>query len=576
MDYETVQVQRRGAELRIVLNRPEAMNAWNTQFGLDLRSAVEAAADDDEVRAVVITGAGRAFSSGADLKAGFDPTPSGTPDVHTALTDRYHPIITGIRRMPKPVVAAVNGPAVGIGLSLALAADLVIARESAYFLLAFVNIGLVPDGGSSLFVPERVGFTRATEMAMLGERVSARQALEWGLINRVAADDEFEAEVDALAQRLAGRPDALLRGHQAPAQRLALRPHGRAARARGRHPAGIRGDRRLHRGRHGLRGEAPARLRRIVTRGRPAPASRLHILRRRMLKVLFTRGLTAALAGLALAPAAANAGIFFPEKGGSENADKIWTLYLLIFILAWIVFIGVAGALVWAMIKFRARRGMVAAQIHGNTRLEVGWTVGAGVILIFITIFTFIMLPDIKNPPASDIDANGNPVTASNALYASTDQPDPPKGSASINIDVDGQQYVWRFQYPKSEKAVFSYIDMVVPVGMTITLDIRADDVIHSWWIPKLGGKMDAVPGYTNKTWFKIPESAIPEGDDQVVFDGQCAELCGRNHANMIGRVIGLRYPDYKAWVDRKAQEIKSAHEQAAKSREEIDKQNAE
>ena len=295
-----------------------------------------------------------------------------------------------------------------------------------------------------------------------------------------------------------------------------------------------------------------------------------------MLKVLFTRGLTAALAGLALAPAAANAGIFFPEKGGSENADKIWTLYLLIFILAWIVFIGVAGALLWAMIKFRARRGMVAAQIHGNTRLEVGWTVGAGVILIFITIFTFIMLPDIKNPPASDIDANGNPVTASNVLYASTDQPDPPKGSASINIDVDGQQYVWRYQYPKSEKDVFSYIEMVVPVGMTITLDIRADDVIHSWWIPKLGGKMDAVPGYTNKTWFKIPESAIPEGKDQVVFDGQCAELCGRNHANMIGRVIGLRYPDYKAWVDRKAQEIKSAREQAAKSREEIDKQNAE
>ena len=295
-----------------------------------------------------------------------------------------------------------------------------------------------------------------------------------------------------------------------------------------------------------------------------------------MLKVLFTRGLSAALAGLVLAPAAAQAGIFFPEKGGSENADKIWTLYLLIFILAWAVFIGVAGALLWALVKFRARRGMVAAQIHGNTRLEVGWTVGAGVILIFITVFTFIMLPSIKDPPASAIDANGNPVTASDALYASTDQPAPPKGSASINLRVDGQQYVWRYQYPKSEKEVFSYVDMVVPVGMTITLDIRADDVIHSWWIPKLGGKMDAVPGYTNKTWFKIPESAIPEGKDQVVFDGQCAELCGRNHANMIGRVIGLRYPDYKAWVDRKAQEIKSAREQAAKSREEIDKQNAE
>jgi 2-(1,2-epoxy-1,2-dihydrophenyl)acetyl-CoA isomerase len=204
--YETVNLHRRGAELRIELNRPGSMNAWDRQLGLDLLAAVERAAADDEVRAVVITGAGRAFSSGADLKAGFDPTPAGRPDVHTALTERYHPIITGIRRMPKPVLAAVNGPAVGIGLSLALAADLVIARESAYFLLAFVNIGLVPDGGSSLFVPERVGFTRATEMAMLGERVSARQALEWGLINRVAADDDFEAEVDALAERLATGP----------------------------------------------------------------------------------------------------------------------------------------------------------------------------------------------------------------------------------------------------------------------------------------------------------------------------------------------------------------------------------
>ena len=206
MDLETVGVERRGAELRITLNRPEAMNAWNKQFGEDLRAAIEAAAADDAVRAVVITGAGRAFSSGADLKAGFEPTPAGHPDVLTTLRDRYHPIITGLRRMPKPVVAAVNGPAVGIGLSLALAADLVIARESAYFLLAFVNIGLVPDGGSSLFVPERVGFARASEMAMLGERVTARQALEWGLINCVSADDEFDAEVDALAQRLANGP----------------------------------------------------------------------------------------------------------------------------------------------------------------------------------------------------------------------------------------------------------------------------------------------------------------------------------------------------------------------------------
>ena len=116
---------------------------------------------------------------------------------------------------------------------------------------------------------------------------------------------------------------------------------------------------------------------------------------------------------------------------------------------------------------------------------------------------------------------------------------------------------------------------MVVPVGMTVTLEITADDVIHSWWIPKLGGKMDAVPGYTNKTWFKIPESAIAEGENQVVYNGQCAELCGRNHANMLARVVGMRYPDYKAWVDRKAEEIKSAREQAAQRRQEIEKQNS-
>jgi cytochrome c oxidase subunit 2 len=134
---------------------------------------------------------------------------------------------------------------------------------------------------------------------------------------------------------------------------------------------------------------------------------------------------------------------------------------------------------------------------------------------------------------------------------------------------------VWRYQYPRSEKDVFSYVDMVVPVGMTVTLDITADDVAHSWWIPKLGGKMDAIPGYTNKTWFKIPESAIPEGADQVVYEGQCAELCGRNHANMYARVIGMRYPDYKAWVDRKADEIQSARDQAAERRKQIEEQNS-
>jgi 2-(1,2-epoxy-1,2-dihydrophenyl)acetyl-CoA isomerase len=198
--YETVNVYRRGAGAKLVLNRPERMNAWNAQFARDLLDAIQKAGDDPEIRALAITGAGRAFSSGADLK---QQDQGGLTDVYSRLTEQYHPIITGLRTIPKPVLAAVNGPAAGIGLSLALACDLVVATGSAYFLLAFVNIGLVPDGGSSLFVPSRVGFTRAAEMAMLGERLDAPKALEWGLINRVWPDDEFAAQADALLDRLA-------------------------------------------------------------------------------------------------------------------------------------------------------------------------------------------------------------------------------------------------------------------------------------------------------------------------------------------------------------------------------------
>ena len=201
--YETVNLYRRGPGAKIELNRPERMNAWNAQFSVDLNAAIREVTENPEVRAVLITGAGRAFSSGADLKEAAGQAGDGPVDVHRTLTERYHPLITGVRRMPKPVVAAVNGPAAGIGLSLALACDLVVAAESAYFLLAFVNIGLVPDGGSSLFVPSRVGFARAAELAMLGERLDARKALDWGLINRVWPDEEFAGEAARLLDRLA-------------------------------------------------------------------------------------------------------------------------------------------------------------------------------------------------------------------------------------------------------------------------------------------------------------------------------------------------------------------------------------
>jgi cytochrome c oxidase subunit 2 len=258
------------------------------------------------------------------------------------------------------------------------------------------------------------------------------------------------------------------------------------------------------------------------------------------------------------------AGILIPERGGSGNADNIAELYTLILVMAVIVFIGVETALITFLIRFRARRGRVAAQIHGNTRLEIGWTVGAAVILVFITVVTFIKLPEIKNPPASDIDANGAKV-ASTTLFAATDQAAPPKG-AKLNIIVDGQQYVWRFQYPQTGgKDVFAYEEMVVPVGMTVTLDITADDVAHSWWIPKLGGKADALPGYTNHTWFKATKPGV--------FPGQCAELCGRNHANMLARVRAVPFDQYKAWYDKQATDIQAARDAAAKQRAAINKQ---
>jgi 2-(1,2-epoxy-1,2-dihydrophenyl)acetyl-CoA isomerase len=207
IQLETVNVRLSDGVATVELNRPEALNAWNKQLGLDLLAALRHVAENDAARAVVLTGAGRAFSSGADLKDfGVELTPEGRPDVYKTLTEIYHPIMHAIRDLPKPVIARVNGPAVGIGCSLALCCDLIVAAQSAYFLLAFVNIGLVPDGGSSLFVPTRVGIARATEMAMLGERIAAEQALEWGLINRAVPDERLDEVLAALAQRLASGP----------------------------------------------------------------------------------------------------------------------------------------------------------------------------------------------------------------------------------------------------------------------------------------------------------------------------------------------------------------------------------
>jgi cytochrome c oxidase subunit 2 len=291
----------------------------------------------------------------------------------------------------------------------------------------------------------------------------------------------------------------------------------------------------------------------------PARARTLRRLR------LLGLGGSAALIGAMSAAPAASAGILSPQAD-SPNAADIKFLYDMIAVVAAVVFVVVEGLLIWAMWKFKARKGAVAAQIHGNTRLEIGWTVGAALILVVITIVTFVKIPSIINPPASDIDAQGNPV-ASTVQVASTDQPEPPAESAVLNIKVDGQQYVWRFQYP-GPKDVFSYEEMVVPVGMTVTLDISSDDVAHSYWVPALGGKMDAIPGYVNKMWFKATKPGV--------WPGQCAELCGRNHANMFNRVRAVPFDEYQDWYDTQAAAIQEAQQEAAEQRETLEREQDE
>jgi 2-(1,2-epoxy-1,2-dihydrophenyl)acetyl-CoA isomerase len=206
LDLQTVQCRIIDGVGWMTLNRPAQLNAWIRQLGDDMLEALRGFQSDPAVRAIVITGAGRAFSSGADLKSEETIRPDGTVDVLTPLRESYNPVLLTVRTMPKPVIAAVNGPAAGIGCSLALACDLVVASQSAYFLLAFVNIGLGLDGGASQSLVERVGQARAFEMAFLGERVPSGQALEWGIVNQVVADEELESTVTELAARLAAGP----------------------------------------------------------------------------------------------------------------------------------------------------------------------------------------------------------------------------------------------------------------------------------------------------------------------------------------------------------------------------------
>jgi cytochrome c oxidase subunit II len=259
---------------------------------------------------------------------------------------------------------------------------------------------------------------------------------------------------------------------------------------------------------------------------------------------------------LLLAPSAP-ANFITPKSGGSPNADQISSLYKIILYIAAVVFVIVEGALVYSVYKFRAKKSRVAAQIHGNTRLEIGWTVAAALILVILTVVTFVKLPSITDPPNTS--ANG-------LLSASLGSPNPPNGNKVV-ICVQGRQFIWRYVYGAAcknnafnSKLPYSYQEMYAPTNTTVVLVIQANDVIHSWWVPSLGGKVDAVPGYTTYTWFKSPRPAL--------FHGQCAQLCGRNHAAMTALVNVMDPAQYQSKLKQLSTQISQQNAQVPQLRQ--------
>ena len=232
-----------------------------------------------------------------------------------------------------------------------------------------------------------------------------------------------------------------------------------------------------------------------------------------------------------------------PQSGGSANANRISNLYDVTLYIAIVIFIGVEGTLLYALVRFRKRKGRVPVQIHGNTRLEIGWTVGAAVVLIALAVLTFAELHSIRTPDASG--PNGLSV-GDGAELTSDDAIKPPKGPY-MTIQVNGQQYIWRFTYLGFGKLSdqlddpYTYYHMYVPTNTTVVLKVVSQDVVHSWWIPDLGGKVQAVPGYANWTWFNIPKPAT--------YSGQCAFLCGEGHARMKALVTALPPKQWLAWL---------------------------
>jgi len=267
----------------------------------------------------------------------------------------------------------------------------------------------------------------------------------------------------------------------------------------------------------------PGRLRTILRRTAPAIAALLVL--------------------LALAPSAL-ADAISPDGSGSPNARDIDFLYKIALALGVVIFLLVEGVLIYSLVKFRARRGgPEPAQIRGNTTLEVSWTIGAALLLVILTTVTFIYLNGIENPAASKPNAQ-----IAGLQFAALGQAGVP-GGKKLTVHVNGQQYLWRYDYNgQGAKQLFTYHDLYVPVGITVVLKITSSDVAHSWWIPELGPKADAIPGHTNDTWFRI--------DKAGEYRGECAELCGENHADMRARVIALPGDEFAAWQERQSADI--------------------
>jgi cytochrome c oxidase subunit 2 len=255
-----------------------------------------------------------------------------------------------------------------------------------------------------------------------------------------------------------------------------------------------------------------------------------------------------------------------PQSGGSPNANSIETLYRITLVFALVIFVLVEAALGYALYRYRKRKGAVPAQIRGNTRLEMSWTLGAVAVLVVLAVVTFVKLSSIINPQPSSAEGERVLGDAGGALYATAERRLPPSGK-SLEISVVGRQFLWQYVYPggvgrEQFAAPYSYYEMVVPTETTVVLNVVSDDVVHSWWVPQLGGKVQAVPGYHNYTWFKIPGSLAYHS-----FHGQCANICGRGHARMIASVKALPPAQFEAWLSERKRLILEANAAAAAAR---------